>query len=46
MEEFKMETNTHKNQTKKECCECGCEIKEHTESYLYLCERCINHEHE
>ncbi|WP_074033927.1 protein YhfH [Bacillus massilinigeriensis] len=26
---------------KKECRECGCEIKEKHESFLYECERCI-----
>jgi ribosomal protein L37AE/L43A len=28
--------------SKKECSECGCEIHEHYESYIHLCERCIN----
>ncbi|MED0676514.1 MULTISPECIES: protein YhfH [Aneurinibacillus] len=37
-----MESEFHKNLPKKECIECGCEIREQYESYLHLCERCIN----
>ncbi|AIY06148.1 hypothetical protein Plano_2183 [Planococcus sp. PAMC 21323] len=34
-------TQTFKKRTKKECRECGCEIKERRESIIYECERCI-----
>ncbi|HSI67660.1 MAG TPA: YhfH family protein [Planococcus sp. (in: firmicutes)] len=32
---------THETRTRKECRECGCEIKEQRESIIYECERCI-----
>jgi hypothetical protein len=41
-----MEMEFYKNLPAKECCECGCEIKEQFESFLYLCERCMNHANE
>ena len=31
---------THETRSKKECRECGCEIKEQRESIIYECERC------
>ncbi|WNB92380.1 protein YhfH [Bacillus sp. NEB1478] len=31
----------YRNMPKKTCTECGCEIEEQHESYLYECERCI-----
>lgn len=32
---------TYETRTRKECRECGCEIKERRESIIYECERCI-----
>lgn len=32
--------------SKKECRECGCEIKEQRESIIYECERCIGQKEE
>ncbi|MTD30528.1 protein YhfH [Planomicrobium sp. YIM 101495] len=37
---MKTTTNTIKRH-KKECCECGAEIKEQRESIIYECERCM-----
>lgn len=34
-------TQTYETRSKKECRECGCEIKERRESIIYECERCI-----
>ena len=34
-------TQTYETRSKKECRECGCEIKEQRESIIYECERCI-----
>ncbi|GEN35519.1 hypothetical protein ADA01nite_29790 [Aneurinibacillus danicus] len=31
---------------KKTCSECGCEIQERFESYIHVCERCINKKEE
>jgi hypothetical protein len=31
----------YRNLPKKSCLECGDEIEEQHESYLYLCERCL-----
>lgn len=36
----------YETRSKKECRECGCEIKEHRESIIYECERCIGHTEE
>lgn len=33
----------YRNLPKKHCVECGQEIEEQHESYLYECERCIGH---
>ncbi|MGK7376198.1 protein YhfH [Planococcus sp. 1R117A] len=38
--------NTFEARTKKECRECGCEIKERRESIIYECERCIGQKEE
>ncbi|WP_222433892.1 YhfH family protein [Planococcus sp. CPCC 101016] len=37
---------THAARSKKECRECGCEIKEQRESIIYECERCIGNKEE
>ena len=37
---------THETRSKKECRECGCEIKEQRESIIYECERCIGNKDE
>jgi hypothetical protein len=34
------------NLPRKICVECGCEIEEQHESYLYECERCFGRDHE
>ena len=34
-------TPAYGNRSKKECRECGCEIKEQRESIVYECERCM-----
>jgi hypothetical protein len=36
-----MDLEFYRNIPKKECSECGCEIQEQHESYLYECERCM-----
>lgn len=39
-------TQTYETRSKKECRECGCEIKERRESIIYECERCIGNTEE
>lgn len=34
-------TKPYETRFKKECRECGCEIKEQRESIIYECERCM-----
>ncbi len=34
-------TKKYEARAKKECCECGCEIKEQHQSIIYECERCM-----
>ncbi|ERI07462.1 MULTISPECIES: protein YhfH [Aneurinibacillus] len=41
-----MNLSFYRNLPKKECSECGCEIKEQYESYVHVCERCINRKEE
>jgi CO dehydrogenase/acetyl-CoA synthase gamma subunit (corrinoid Fe-S protein) len=41
-----MNLEFYRNLPKKECRECGCEIKEQHESYLYECEHCMRTQEE
>lgn len=42
LEEILMKTTkNYETRTKKECRECGCEIKEQNQSIIYECERCM-----
>ena len=41
-----MNLEFYRNLPKKECRECGCEIKEQHESYLYECEHCMRSQEE
>ncbi|WP_081413515.1 protein YhfH [Aneurinibacillus terranovensis] len=41
-----MYSDSYGDTSKKVCSECGCEIQEQVESYVHLCERCMNKVHE